>query len=205
MNIELENILKKGIIETYEEAELFWDKAHIDIYRKYKHRERIHARLRLFETREYYALISYLTYERTSSSLINQHLEFYWPDGKVATYEELVEMKRIKDSTRYLSNKYHSVYGCILRGTIETEELAKWFLMYADNIYSTETASINVRINLFKTEDFYCEISGKKIFNEEKKELEFVVEPGPIKYYSPDGEEESFCALIEKNSVGKNL
>lgn len=200
MNNKLENILKRGMIETLEEAELFWDKAYIEIVRSYKYKEKIHARLHFFGSSQYYAQITCSIYERTPSNLVKQPIEFYVPGGKVSTYEELLEAKK-NDAVEYLFDKFSDVDSCIRKGCVDTEEKAKWFLSLADSIYSTGGNSINIRSNLFKMQDYYCEITGMKIFNKDTREIQYIAIPGKIRYYSPDGEEKNYMAVEQKLEI----
>ena len=90
------------------------------------------------------------------------------------------------------------------KGSVETDSELKVFLDNSESIYEDDICLVdapdNIPRRVFFSDDnrFYCEIAGNKRWDEEMQIYRLYSAPEKVRFYSPDGEENSYLEVLKK-------
>ncbi len=208
MNTELHNLLKKGFIKTKEDVALYSRYKVLSAPYKWEGEIVRDCTIFLFYTLDYYATVigkvrvDKNTMEETID-ILNQPIRFYGPTGEVSCVEELFKSWE-RYSIKQKNNEQLLLSYIFIKGSVETDSELKVFLDNSESIYEDDICLVdspdNIPRRIFFSDDnrFYCEIAGNKRWDEEMQIYRLYSAPEKVRFYSSDGEEDSYLEVLKK-------
>jgi len=213
MNTELHNLFKKGFIETKEDAKLFLNNKAVSAAYEHEGEKVEDYVVYLFNTIDYFAKVTgkVLGDEMNGDrkvDILNQPIKFYGPDTNENTYEELLKMKKTEDEITDIRQDTCSLLdNIVIKGRIDTQYEAYIFMANAKSVYpKSVNLKKGLRENVFRVSIageglFYCEFTAWQKVDAKKNIIGYDFVPGNIRYYTPEGEVNSFekiCAKMQE-------